>query len=92
MPLAGAGWNHGRCARALAALMQRLGYTRYGVQGGDVGAFIAVELGRARQRACQRRALQCAGDVPSGDPAELEGLTASEQQRLERLCRTSATG
>ncbi|WP_437913694.1 epoxide hydrolase family protein [Sorangium sp. So ce302] len=85
MPLADAGWNHGRCARALAALMQRLGYTRYGVQGGDVGAFIAAELGRIDSE--HVRGVHCNALVtfPSGDPAELEGLTASEQQRLERL-------
>jgi hypothetical protein len=26
--------------------MGRLGYGRYGVQGGDIGAFIAPEMGR----------------------------------------------
>src|SRR6202165_3827454 len=32
------GWNPGRVARAWAELMQRLGYTRYVAQGGDIGA------------------------------------------------------
>jgi pimeloyl-ACP methyl ester carboxylesterase len=32
------GWDPGRTARAWAALMHRLGYTRYVAQGGDVGA------------------------------------------------------
>ena len=32
------GWDPGRTARAWAALMTRLGYTRYVAQGGDVGA------------------------------------------------------
>src|SRR5512147_1542473 len=32
------GWESGRTARAWAELMQRLGYTRYVAQGGDVGA------------------------------------------------------
>jgi epoxide hydrolase len=45
-PLAGAGWTHHRIARAFTQLMRRLGYQRYGVQGGDVGAFLAPEMGR----------------------------------------------
>jgi pimeloyl-ACP methyl ester carboxylesterase len=32
------GWNVGRVAQAWAELMDRLGYTRYVAQGGDVGA------------------------------------------------------
>jgi pimeloyl-ACP methyl ester carboxylesterase len=32
------GWDPGRTARAWAELMNRLGYTRYVAQGGDVGA------------------------------------------------------
>ena len=45
-PLAGAGWTHHRIARAFTQLMRRVGYQRYGVQGGDVGAFLAPEMGR----------------------------------------------
>jgi epoxide hydrolase len=37
-PLAGTGWTMGRMARAWVELMRRLGYERYGVHGGDVGA------------------------------------------------------
>ena len=33
-------------ARAFAELMRRLGYQRYGAQGGDFGAFVAPDLGR----------------------------------------------
>ena len=40
------GWGPGRVARAWAELMQRLGYTRYVAQGGDVGAVITDEMGR----------------------------------------------
>jgi hypothetical protein len=40
-PLAGTGWTMSRTARAWAGLMERLGYTRYGVHGGDVGAGIS---------------------------------------------------
>jgi pimeloyl-ACP methyl ester carboxylesterase len=40
------GWNVGRIAQAWAELMQRLGYTRYVAQGGDVGASVTDQLGR----------------------------------------------
>ena len=36
----------GRVARAWAELMQRLGYTRYVAQGGDVGAGVTDAMGR----------------------------------------------
>jgi pimeloyl-ACP methyl ester carboxylesterase len=40
------GWESGRIARAWAELMDRLGYTRYVAQGGDVGAFVTDAMGR----------------------------------------------
>jgi epoxide hydrolase len=45
-PLSGPGWTHDRIAKAFTELMRRLGYERYGVQGGDEGAFIAPWMGR----------------------------------------------
>jgi pimeloyl-ACP methyl ester carboxylesterase len=42
------GWEIRRVAAAFAELMWRLGYERYGVQGGDWGSAISRELGRAR--------------------------------------------
>jgi pimeloyl-ACP methyl ester carboxylesterase len=40
------GWESGRIARAWAELMDRLGYTRYVAQGGDVGADVTDAMGR----------------------------------------------
>jgi pimeloyl-ACP methyl ester carboxylesterase len=40
------GWNVGRVARAWAQLMQRLGYSRYVAQGGDVGAAVTDAMAR----------------------------------------------
>jgi hypothetical protein len=40
-PLTDTGWAMGRTARAWMELMHRLGYDRYGVHGGDVGAGIS---------------------------------------------------
>jgi pimeloyl-ACP methyl ester carboxylesterase len=40
------GWDPYRAARAWGELMNRLGYTRYVAQGGDVGALITDAMGR----------------------------------------------
>ncbi|BBZ04392.1 epoxide hydrolase [Mycolicibacterium chitae] len=41
-----AGWGVARIAAAWETLMQRLGYNRYGAQGGDWGAAVTSEIGR----------------------------------------------
>lgn len=41
------GWGPARAAEVFAELMSRLGYDRYGVQGGDWGAIVAAEMGLA---------------------------------------------
>jgi pimeloyl-ACP methyl ester carboxylesterase len=38
------GWGPRRMAKALVVLMDRLGYSRYGIQGGDWGSAIAQEM------------------------------------------------
>jgi pimeloyl-ACP methyl ester carboxylesterase len=40
-PLGGTGWSMARTARAWVELMRRLGYQRYGVHGGDIGAGVS---------------------------------------------------
>jgi pimeloyl-ACP methyl ester carboxylesterase len=40
------GWDFGHMARAWAELMNRLGYTRYVAQGGDLGAIVTDVMGR----------------------------------------------
>ncbi len=40
-PLSATGWTMGRTARAWAELMRRLGYQRYGLHGGDIGAGVS---------------------------------------------------
>jgi pimeloyl-ACP methyl ester carboxylesterase len=44
------GWGPGRVAQAWAELMQRLGYTHYVAQGGDVGASVTDAMGRQAPR------------------------------------------
>lgn len=44
-PLREAGWDLRRIATAMATLMDRLGYERYGVHGGDWGGMVSREIG-----------------------------------------------
>jgi pimeloyl-ACP methyl ester carboxylesterase len=84
-PLTGPGWNWDRIAKAFTALMARLGYDRYGVQGGDEGAFIAPLMGRIQPERVIGVHVNALVTFPSGDPAELTDLTGEEQERIARL-------
>ena len=65
------GWENGRIARAWAELMDRLGYTRYVAQGGDVGAAVTDAMGRQGTRGAARHPRQPArrGDRSQGPAA-----------------------
>ncbi|MCX4985872.1 epoxide hydrolase family protein [Streptomyces sp. NBC_00572] len=84
-PLGEAGWNTGRIAGAFVELMGRLGYDSYGVQGTGGGAWIVTEMGRQAPDKVVGVHVNGLITFPSGDPAEFEGLTGSEQERLARL-------
>lgn len=93
-PAGGTGWNLGRIAGAFAELMSRLGYERYGVQGGDWGALLAPELGRTDSGHVTGVHVNAAtmGFIPFGPvgPDELASLTDAEKARLERLSDSTA--
>jgi epoxide hydrolase len=88
-PTAEPGWDSFRIAGAFAELMGRLGYGRYGAQGGDFGAFISPDLGRVDPDHVAGVHVNAAtvGFIPFGDvdEATLESLTDAEKIRLERL-------
>lgn len=84
-PLSEIGWTHGRIASAFTALMARLGYERYGVQGGDIGAFEAPLMGQIAPRHVAGVHVNALVTFPSGDPADMEGLSEAEQERLARF-------
>jgi pimeloyl-ACP methyl ester carboxylesterase len=46
------GWESGRIARAWAELMDRLDYTRYVAQGGNVGAAVTDAMAAKYPRGC----------------------------------------
>jgi epoxide hydrolase len=93
-PTQQAGWTTNRVARAWAELMARLGYDRYGAQGGDWGAFVSPELGRLDPDHVVGVHLNAAtfGFIPFGpvDPEELASFTGAEKARLERLSASTA--
>ncbi|MGW2157993.1 epoxide hydrolase family protein [Nonomuraea sp. NPDC001699] len=82
-----AGWHPYRVALAWAELMRRLGYDRYLAQGGDAGAVISLELARLAPDHVIGAHVNMLMAFPSGDPAELAGLSPAEQGRLAGLAR-----
>jgi pimeloyl-ACP methyl ester carboxylesterase len=81
------GWTTRRVAATWAELMRRLGYDRYGAQGGDTGAIISPQLGRLDPDHVIGVHVNNLGTFPSGDPAELANLSEADQARLEWMQR-----
>jgi pimeloyl-ACP methyl ester carboxylesterase len=85
------GWNLGRCARAWAELMTRLGYTSYVAQGGDVGAGVTdamARLGPEGLIGIHTNLLVPALNNPAALPAETE----QEQGALAAIKTFQTTG
>jgi epoxide hydrolase len=88
-PTREAGWNDARMAKALLELMTKLGYERFGIQGGDAGAIIAPEIARQAPDRVIGVHVHAAtmGFIPlrplSGE--EMVALTKTEKVRLQRL-------
>ena len=81
------GWTTRRVAAAWAEVMRRLGYHRYGAQGGDTGAIVSPELGRLDPGHVIGVHVNNLGTFPSGDPAELANLSEADQARLRWMQR-----
>jgi pimeloyl-ACP methyl ester carboxylesterase len=82
-PVREPGWNEGRTGRAWAELMRRLGYGRYGAQGGDWGAFVSPAVARADPERVVGIHLNAVyyGFLPEGPVPEEELATLSEAER-----------
>src|SRR5262249_31241674 len=86
------GWDAAHIARAWATLMKRLGYKKYGAQGGDWGALIADLMGAQAPPELLGIHTNMAGVVPpeidkaafSGAPPP-PGLSAEEKRAYELL-------
>ncbi|MET8000215.1 epoxide hydrolase family protein [Nonomuraea glycinis] len=86
-PLTGTGWTPARIARTWATLMARLGYDRYGAQGGDWGSGVSRELRFADPEHLIGVHVNYLMTFPTGEPGELAGLSESDQARIEGLER-----
>jgi pimeloyl-ACP methyl ester carboxylesterase len=90
------GWDSYRIAKAFAELMGRLGYERYGAQGGDFGAFVSPDLGRVDGDHIAGVHVNAAtvGFIPFGevDEATLAQFTDAEKVRFERMKRYLGEG
>jgi pimeloyl-ACP methyl ester carboxylesterase len=85
-PTSSTGWSLMRVARAWAALMESLGYTRYGAQGGDFGSGISRLLASVAPSSVVGVHVNY---LPSmGTPRS--PLSASDQERLEKTRRLAA--
>lgn len=82
------GWDVDRVARAWAELMRRLGYDRYGAQGGDFGAAISRALSDHDAEHVVAVHLNYHPTPPP--PGETFELSASDQERLDHLKRYMA--
>ncbi|MEV6304821.1 epoxide hydrolase family protein [Actinoplanes sp. NPDC051861] len=79
------GWGMGRVARAWAELMDRLGYRRYGAQGGDWGSGISQALAAI---APEHVVGVHVNYLPMAGPAD--GLGDADRARLEKTMRLAA--
>jgi len=78
-----AGWNVDRIGRAWAALMARLGYGRYGAQGGDWGAMVTTAVGLQDTEHCAGIHLNM--PIAPPDPATMGSLSEREQGALASM-------
>jgi pimeloyl-ACP methyl ester carboxylesterase len=85
------GWNPQTTAPLWAELMRRLGYGRYGAQGGDWGSFVTQELARHDPEHCVGLHLNFLFQPPTheDDLANLASLSQPEQDRWHDFARYS---
>ncbi|WP_312007657.1 epoxide hydrolase family protein [Nocardioides alcanivorans] len=77
------GWDATRIAHAWAELMRRLGYPRYGAQGGDFGAGISTALGAIAPEHVIGVHVNYLPTRP--DRAAGLNLTAEDERRLDKI-------
>lgn len=82
-----AGWNIERIATAWDILMKRLGYERYGAQGGDWGAVVTTQIGSNASAGDGNGCIAIHTNMPLGLPTaeSMKDPTPAEQSALEGL-------
>ncbi|WP_198667481.1 epoxide hydrolase family protein [Glycomyces dulcitolivorans] len=84
-PLRETGWNAERIAKAFNEIMDRLGYERYGVQGGDIGSWVAPEMARQAPERVIGVHMNATLTFPTGAEGEMEALSAADRERWQRM-------
>jgi len=85
-PLNAPGWDVARTSRAFDEIMVTLGYRRYGLEGGDVGAGVAEKLCiEAGDRVAAALIVTDPGAIATEYGPPTHHLTADEQARLDAL-------
>jgi pimeloyl-ACP methyl ester carboxylesterase len=92
VPLEQPGWNHERIALAWAKLMARLGYSRYGAQGGDTGSVVSPLLGRIDPDHVVGVHINGGLAFPSALPGDFDELSSTDQAKLRLAEHIRATG
>jgi pimeloyl-ACP methyl ester carboxylesterase len=81
------GWNVPRTARAFAELMGRLGYERYGAQGGDWGAQVATSIGALDPQHCAAIHVNMPIGAPPDERVPLSDADAADLVAMKRFQR-----
>jgi epoxide hydrolase len=82
-PTMSRGWGSVRMAKAFIVLMERLGYPKYGIQGGDWGSEIAQQMARVAPSHVMGLHLNAVFVSPPSSEAKKE-LTAEELRRYSK--------
>jgi len=84
------GWDTWRIARAFVELMDRLGYERYGAQGGDWGAQVATRIGAIDADHCAALHLNMPIADPPQEKVPLTQEDLADLASLKQLSRDEA--
>jgi epoxide hydrolase len=89
-------WESGRTAKAYSQLMKALGYTKWGIHGGDVGSDIAGEINHIDKNLV---GLHVSTDMPSiiwfagftgNDPLKNPNFSETEKKEIQELVQKSS--
>ncbi|MFF0609967.1 epoxide hydrolase family protein [Nocardia tengchongensis] len=85
-PVADTGWTRARIGRVWAELMNRLGYERYGVQGGDIGGSVSPEVARSAPDKVFGVHVNGGTNLPPQSAVnDLDELTDLERDKMARI-------
>ncbi|WP_163506750.1 epoxide hydrolase family protein [Fodinicola acaciae] len=85
-------WSVLRVAETWAALMDRLGYERYGAHGNDAGALVTAQLAAIDPEHVVAAHITAGLGIPTGDPADLDGLSEQDLAAVQEMAGHFAGG